>query len=269
MRSPIRWYGGKGNIAKYILPLMPTHICFCEVFGGGASLLFAKQPSRVEIYNDVDSAVVQFFRVFQDIESFKHFKHKCFYTPYSRKLFYEYRDTWQQQSDPIEKVYRWFIVQKMAFNAMFHNPIPSFYSHDNKANNLKNTVDMLDSYVERLRSVQIENDTWDRIIDRYDTTTTLFYIDPPYLPSTRKSKDMYVHEMSSGDHEKLVDKLKDVTGKVLLSGYPNTLYNSLGWRQSEMKTVATSVARKGNEGNKNKQRVECLWYNYEIQPTLF
>ena len=117
MRSPIRWFGGKGNFTQHLLPLIPEHKCYCEVFGGGASLLFAKPPSKVEVYNDIDGDVVAFFRLFHDPVAFKEFKRKCHYTPYSRQLYKEYQQTWREQTDPTERIYRWFVITRMSFNA--------------------------------------------------------------------------------------------------------------------------------------------------------
>ena len=54
LRSPIVWFGGKGLMTAKLLKLMPPHKIYVEVFGGGASLLFAKRTSPVEVYNDID-----------------------------------------------------------------------------------------------------------------------------------------------------------------------------------------------------------------------
>lgn len=59
MRSPIWWFGGKGNMVAKLLPLIPPHRTYVEPYGGGASLLFAKNPSPVEVYNDLNQAVVE------------------------------------------------------------------------------------------------------------------------------------------------------------------------------------------------------------------
>ena len=131
--------------------------------------------------------------------------------------------------------------------------------------NLKDTVDAFDEYVERLRVVQVEHDTWERIIDRYDAPDTLFYLDPPYLPETRRSGG-YVHEMTLQDHETLTEKLKTIKGKVLMSGYANELYETLQWQRSDIDTFS-HTSNKIERGR--AKRTECLWRNYEIQPTLF
>jgi len=47
--------GGKFNLLKTLLPLVPPHHIYVEVFGGGANMLLNKPPSPVEVYNDIDS----------------------------------------------------------------------------------------------------------------------------------------------------------------------------------------------------------------------
>ena len=84
IRSPIRWFGGKGMLVSKLLPCVPQHKYYCEVFGGSAALLFAKQPAEFEVYNDTDSGLVNFFRVLRDPEKFQKFYHKVCLTPYSR-----------------------------------------------------------------------------------------------------------------------------------------------------------------------------------------
>lgn len=76
LRSPIIYFGGKGNLVKKLLKFIPRHYTYVEVFGGGASLLFAKEPSKVEVYNDIDGEVVNLFRVLRDKEKFEEFYRK-------------------------------------------------------------------------------------------------------------------------------------------------------------------------------------------------
>src|SRR6478672_667342 len=73
LRSPITWFGGKGLLARKIVPLFPPHHCYVEPFCGGASCLFAKSPSPVEVVNDVDGDIVNFFRVLRDPGKFDAF----------------------------------------------------------------------------------------------------------------------------------------------------------------------------------------------------
>ena len=128
MRSPIKWYGGKGNMTDRLLPLFPPHHCYVEVFGGGASMLFAKPKSKVEVYNDLNSDVVNFFRIFHDRAGLKQLRRKLFYTPWSRELYKEFQKNWHLQEDRVERIYRWFVVQRMSFSAVLGRPAPRLNS---------------------------------------------------------------------------------------------------------------------------------------------
>ena len=104
---------------KKLLPLIPEHRTYAEVFGGGASLLFAKPPSYNEMYNDLDSTLTDFFRLLQNESEFEVFYQKCLIACHSRELRYEYRDTWHEQTDKIERVFRWFVVARQSFGGRF------------------------------------------------------------------------------------------------------------------------------------------------------
>ena len=266
MRSPIKWFGGKGNFTQHLLPLIPDHKCYVEVFGGGASLLFAKPPSKVEVYNDIDGDVVAFFRLFHDDEAMEEFKRKCHYTPYSREWFIECRDTWRECKG-IERVYRWFVMRRMEFSGRLHdNNGVSLSGQGNKARVFSNTVDGLDMFVDRIRNVQIDNRSWEHIIPLYDSPNTFFYLDPPYIHDTRTDDNSYPNEMSNDGHQHLVEMLTNIKGRVLLSGYSHQLYDGLTWEKADIDVVCWGANTK--QANK-PQRTEILWRNYEIQPTLF
>lgn len=62
MKPAISYYGGKQSMIKDILPLVPQHDLYTEVFAGGAALLFAKDPVRVNVINDLNGELVNFYR---------------------------------------------------------------------------------------------------------------------------------------------------------------------------------------------------------------
>lgn len=269
MRSPIVWFGGKGNHTGKLLPHFPNHHCYVECFGGGASLLLAKDPASVEVYNDLNSDLVDFFRILQRPDDFERFQFKCESTLYSRETFEEYCDTWEYQEDAVEKAYQWFCIARMSYNGLVGIKSWSTASQRNRAQAWRDTVDMLPEIVYRLRRVQIDNDEWETILDRYDSADTFFYLDPPYVQSTRKSGG-YKHEMDDADHERLVERIKCLDGKVLLSGYINPIYEKLGWERTDYETTCYSAHNKSSNGKKYK-RIESVWYNYDMnsQQELF
>ena len=267
--SPIfPWFGGKNKIASKLVTYIPHHITYVEVFGGAGNLLLAKSPSKVEVYNDIDSAVVNLFRILRDPEAFERFYQKCQLTPYSREEYNEYRKTWRNHTDIEESVYRWYVVARQSFSAK-HGSSWSFGKTENRVLRFKRGIEKLPDIVKRLNGVQIENDVWEKILPRYDSSESFFYLDPPYLPETRKCIG-YEHEMSTNDHKDLVSYLKTIKGKVMLSGYPNSIYDDLGWRQITFSTICSAAAKTQATGlqgigacKDTQKRTECIWMNYE------
>lgn len=263
-----------------LLPLIPPHKIYVEVFGGGASLLFAKEPSPVEVYNDLDSGLVNFFRVLRDPEKFARFYHLVAFTPYSREEFDFCRATWQKCEDEVERAYRWFVVARMSFSGTFARSW-SFgvtYSHRGMAGTVSrwlSALEMLPAIHERLMRVQIENQDFRTLIPAYDTPETCFYMDPVYVPDTRGETDTYPCEMTLDDHRELVDLLLKVKGMVILSGYRHEVYAPLedaGWRRLDFPTGCHAVGRTRalgvlGEGAALRMapRVESVWLNPQAQ----
>ena len=136
-----------------------------------------------------------------------------------------------------------------------------------------NSVAMIDKFYKRLMGVQIDCRDWRDIISAYDSDDTLFYLDPPYVPETRKG-GKYSHELSSHDHQELVEWLLTLRGKALLSGYPSDVYAPLieaGWsnKEFEVKCYSKGGTRftdlgPGSRSGVDDVRTEVVWYNYDI-----
>ena len=280
MRSPIVYFGGKGNFVKKILPLIPAHRIYVEVFGGGASLLFAKDPSPVEVYNDIDSAVVDFFRVLRDKESFKRFYRMVALTPYAREEYYFNLKNWGKPKDKVEKAYRWFVMVRFSFSGLQTHGWS--YSFKSSARNMARTVSGWLSAIEglpdcyyRFMRVQIENLDFRDLIKNYDSEETFMYLDPPYIQETRK-RGGYRFEMSEKDHRDLAELLLKSKSKFILSGYRHKIYKPLeekSWVRIDFKTSCYAVGRTRYTGligegvvNKLKPRIESVWLSPNCQP---
>lgn len=104
-RPALRYYGGKFNLAPWIISHFPEHKSYVEPCGGGASVLLQKQRSELETYNDIDGNVVNFFRVLRDQP--EELIKKIWLTPWART---EYEMAYQKCDDDIEKARRFYMA---------------------------------------------------------------------------------------------------------------------------------------------------------------
>lgn len=277
IRAPFPWFGGKGNIKikNAILKLMPPHERYVEPFGGGASIMMAKEPCAVEVYNDVNRGVVNFFRVISDVEYFSKFMARASLLPVSRELYEEYMRTWPAIHDPVEQAVRWFYIARQSFGGIFAHSWGTSVNSSNRGmaqttSSWRSSFENLPAVHERMQCVQIECADWRDILKRYSGKGWLAYCDPPYVSGTRKAGG-YDHELKDRDHEELIETLLSYDGAVLLSGYNHPLYKPLekaGWERREIDVVSSAAGRTRNSGlqgkgnSKEKQkRVECIWIN--------
>ena len=208
--------GGKSYLAQWIIPHFPEHEVYVEPFGGSGSVLLNKKPSYVEVYNDIDSEVVNFFEVYRDhtdelvewLES----------TPYSRELHDRYSRQYFDGGDgelPDDDLVRagiFFYLRYTQF--MGKNGGKSGFQSTTSRNNagtFRHATDRLKRLVDRFSDVVIENRDYQRIFEHYDTDETLFYCDPPYL---EKGTDWYEGEF---DHEEFWSALDGLDGDWIVS----------------------------------------------------
>lgn len=253
MRPALKWYGGKNKIAQWVYSVFPPHDCYVEPFGGAASVLLNKPPATHEVYNDLDSEVVNFFRVLRADGG--ELVNLIANTPWSRE---EHRLAWEKSNEPLERARRFYVRCWQSYGAGTLNTAGSAGWQTQKGPRRGSTavegwLDLLhlDVVRSRLLSVQIEHDQALQVIERFDSVGTLFYVDPPYLPRQRRKTQVYTHEMDINDHVDLAQTLLSASGMVVLSGYDDELYNEMykGWR----KMTRTTTNRMSDSVK------ECLW----------
>ena len=258
MRPPFAYYGGKSRYTKILLQYVPPHKTYVEVFGGAASLLLAKKPSDVEVYNDIDEGVVNFFRVLRDDDRRARLVKLLDYTPCSRAEYRCCLRTWKSADDPVERARRWFVVMRLSVGGRFGAGWGYSVTSDKRVRTFRNSIAALDAVADRFRNVQVECNDFRKILKAYDTPETFFYLDPPYVHDTR-SPYFYPEEMTLDDHRELVELLLNLRGQALLSGYRHEVYRPLeeaGWR---LLTFAVKTTTPRTPGERGRERTECLW----------
>ncbi len=260
VKPPITWFGGKSKLAKTIIAHFPEHQTFVEPFGGSAAVLLAKTPSKVEIYNDLDGELINMYRVLRDPAQFEQLQLAVECTLYARA---EFALAKEPVDDPVERARRFIVRQRMSHGGLGRRW--SYCIGDSSAGmssvvrRWRAGVERLPDVHKRLRGVQIEQDDWQAVMQRYDSSSTLFYLDPPYAPETRVGGG-YHHELSSEDHLRLVSQLLSTRGMVVLSGYAHTAYSPLedaGWVRHDYEVRSYTSDARGH-------RTECLWLSPSI-----
>lgn len=263
-RTALRYFGGKWKLAPWIIKHFPDHITYVEPFGGAASVLLRKFPSAVEVYNDLFDGVINFFKVLRERPA--ELIAVIDLTPYSRR---EYKRAQQQADDELESARRFYVHswqgrscagnrKEGGWRYLKTTTRSKTVSHDFAETRHLWTV------ARRLKLVQIESDDALDVIVRYDTPDALFYVDPPYVDETRRSKgkrDRYHHEYVDDDHRQLADLLHGIEGMVILSGRVCPLYDELypDWSTDQHNAVVSD----GQNGGKTV--LETLWISPNAQ----
>lgn len=243
-RPILKYYGGKFRLASWIIGHFPTHEVYIEPFGGAASVLLTKSPARYEVYNALNSEVVNLFRVVRDPLSARKLRHLLRLTPYSRT---EWIDCFEPSTDPIERARRTIVKSLMSVGNSQEGEKPKgFRVHTKNYHYLPQYFgeysDHLKAITQRLKDVTIESIDATALMMNNDAANVLFYVDPPYL-NRRRMDHGYNHEMKTeAEHQELLNVLKGLKGMVVLSGYEHDLYFEMlkGWETSSINAITGS-----------------------------
>lgn len=264
-RPMLRYHGGKFLLAPWIISHFPAHRVYTESFGGAASVLLRKTPSYSEVYNDLDSEVVNLFRVCRNRG--KSLIKALRLTPFSRE---EFQLAYEPTTDPLEKARRMVVRAFMGFGsaaATTHKNRTGFRSNSMRsgttpAHDWKNYPEALEAIIERLRGVVIENKDYKKILLQHDSPQTLHFLDPPYVLDTRykgQKAMSYRFEMSNQDHVDFCEFIGGLKGMVVVCGYNHSVYEKhLPWRRIDKKAFADGAA----------ERIESLWISPNCTTTL-
>src|ERR1700682_2992531 len=209
MIGPLPYIGGKNRLATKIISMLPEHTTYVETFAGGAQVLFQKPPSHVEVLNDLDFDIINFFRVCQ-----WHYEELVRYLRYcliSRTLHHLHLQTNPDTLTDIQRAGRFFYLQKNSFGGLvlkqkFHYGVTQASNY-----NLQRIPEIIEQTHKRLQRGQIESLPYEQVLEKYDRPTTVFYLDPPYW-----ERRLYRHNFSEQDFIGLERRLHEVGGRFLL-----------------------------------------------------
>lgn len=271
MRAPFAYYGGKSGMAPTIAALLPPHRVYVEPYFGSGAVLFAKTPATHEIVNDLDGAVVAFFRCLRDRR--EELAEVCALTPYARDEFTR-SDLDAPAIDDLELARLFWARVNLSF-AKTGGRKTGFSVTTARTQappaSVAGRLDRFTACAERLMQVTIENYDAAEMLNRLATSPDcVVYADPPYVAESRRSRRQgsacadYRADMGDTEsHRALAEALHATPATVFLSGYHSPLYDELydGWHRVEWQTHAHgSNALATNRG----ARTEVLWSNRPI-----
>ena len=257
LKTPVTYYGGKVRMIGRILPLIPEHRLYCEVFAGGAAIFFAKQPSPVEVINDTNREVMNFYQVIKD--DFEGLERLVARTLHSRDLYRQAGAIYNNPDmfKPVDRAWALWVLSSQSYGSN----LESTWAFERKKS-IPFTIDNKKKQFVKELAKRFENCTLEcadacYVIRKMDNPDAFFYCDPPYYNADMGHYDGYSLE----DYEELLKTLAAIKGKFLLSSYPSAVLKEYtkrhGWKTQEYR-LKVSV------GTSHKEKIEVLTANYEI-----
>ena len=207
MKPPIPRMGGKSKLRKTILERIPEHTCYVEPFFGAGWVYFGKEPSKVEVINDIDKELINMFRMIKyhapEIERVLEYEFS------GRDMFEEYKHCTVEYLTEIQRAVRFLYLISQSFAGKGETfgygttskPAPQIFYQG-----------VLRDIKERLRNTYVENKSFEDIIKRYDRPHSFFFCDPPYFETAG-----YGNEFGEQEHLLLGETLSQIKGKFMVT----------------------------------------------------
>ena len=192
----IPYYGGKYELSKVLVPLIPPHKRYIEMFAGGLSMFFRKPKVEWNVVNDKDNNIVNLYTcVMHKLNELVEYLN---WLPKSRKLFLDFRAEIKEKGeieipDPLQAA-KYFYCIRHSFNKLIHTPFSK-----NKDMNKDWETELRYSRA-HIGGTTIENLDFAELVAKYTPDKEDFwYLDPPYFIATDKG-DYYMNNFTSEDH---------------------------------------------------------------------
>ena len=215
VRPVAPYIGGKRALAKRLVERINAvpHTLYAEPFVGmGGVFLRRDRRPEAEIINDWSQDVVTLFRILQ--RHYQSFLEELKWRLSSRAEFDRLLKQDPDTLTDLERAARFLYLQRSAFGGKVAG---RNFGVDRAAGarfNLTKLVPLLEDVHDRLAGVVIERLPFDRFIAKYDTPTSLFYLDPPYWGC---EGDYGAGLFAREDFARLADQLAGIKGGFILS----------------------------------------------------
>ncbi|WP_195264107.1 DNA adenine methylase [Clostridium sp. 1001275B_160808_H3] len=231
LKPPICRVGGKSKLRKRIIEMIPEHICYVELFFGAGWVYFGKEPSKIEVINDVDKELINLFRTIKhhapEVERLLQYEFS------GRDIFEEYKNCTLEYMTEIHRAIRFLYVITQSFAGKGNN---YGYGTTTKPGQQIFYKEVLLELRDRLKNTYVENLSFEKIIDKYDREHSFFFCDPPYIETCG-----YGNKFGEEEHRLLANKLKGIKGKFLLTINDHPLAREL-YKEFNIKEVKVNYS---------------------------
>jgi len=262
MKPPLTYYGGKQMLSKIIISLIPKHNLYCEPFFGGGAVFFSKEPSPVEIINDTNGELINFYKVVKT--KFGKLEREIRYTLHSRQYHQAAKIVmgYPELFDEVKRAWAIWVLSNQSFGSRLDNVWGYDFKNNTSAKRLNNKrARFANEYAARLEQTQIECRDALQVIECVDNKDCFFYCDPPYYNSHMGHYKGYTEK----DFENLLQLLSKIKGKFLLSSYPSELLEKYTKKHNWVtKKIEMPVTIPLNRDIKPKMKTEVLTANYRV-----
>ncbi|MDF1547149.1 MAG: DNA adenine methylase [Bacteroidales bacterium] len=259
MKTPITYYGGKNNMLKYILPIIPDHRIYVEAFAGGAAVFFAKRPSDIEVLNDINGNIANFYKVLISDFDALNIEIECtLHDEYShqqaQKIYFSKKPVYNN----IKRAWAVWVLSNMSYGSDFSSGwqwVKNKNDNWHPAIKLRNKKDAFKFLKGRLKLLTVHNSDALEIIQKRDGVDTFQYLDPPYVGARQGHYSGYKKK----NFGNLLELLPNLKSKFLLSSYRNNKLDELieknNWNSIE-------INQRSSVSGRNFRKTEVLTFNY-------
>ncbi len=255
LKAPFGWVGGKSKLAKDIVGLIPQdHKTYVEVFGGALSVFYAKERSKLEVVNDINSDLVNLHRSIRtNPQTLSYYLNQLLI---SREIFNDIRHKKIKPRNNIEAAAFYLYLLTQSFGSKGDN----FAMSAKSGRKPKDIYKSYQKWSDRLKGVTIENKSFQELIPLYDNKDVFFYVDPPYVSTESYYKN--TGGFGVNEHKHLAALLANVQGKFILSYNDCELVRELYSKFNIISSKEIEYTLGKNMHGKKKSVREVIIMNY-------
>ena len=260
----IPYWGGKYKLSKVLIPMIPKHKHYIEVFAGGLSMFFHKAKAEWNCVNDISNDLANLYMVIGDEYLFNIFARKVYYAIKSRAYYDQIRQNITKENQftlpDVERAFNYYYFIRNSFNCRlntaFNKDITGW------------TVSMLNTLKfarERLNGVIVENMDFSKLIDKYGHKENAFwYFDPPYTMAD--TEEYYLWTFSEDQHIQMFKDIEMICAtsdaKIMIS-YDDSEFVKQLYKNFHITEIKTKYS--GNRSNPDEEFTELIITNYNHQ----